>query len=472
MAVTSFLGGYLCLSLEVVGYRVLAPHFGYSVYVFGSLIASVLVFLALGYWLGGECSRRRLPAEVLAAAWLVSATYLTVSLWLAPTVLVAVEPLGSIAGPVVAAAALWAAPLATFAASSPYLVGLAATAGHPGRAAGLLSSIGTLGGLAGTCAASFWLVPQMGARATLASLVATSAGVGVLWGGGTRRIILLASLAVSGAWLAVRQKDSNDSSVIYSAESRYSLLEVIDAGKLLGLRTDRRSGVAYSVATKDGTLPPTLLYQLFAVAPSLLRARSCLILGLGAGTLVQVHESLNAGLRITGVELDPQVVSVGYRYFSLGSRANLDTVVIADARLFLRRLAKSFDIIEVDLYRGTQIPFHTVTEQFFGLVRRRLTENGRLLVNVYDPSKDRAILRAIENTVAAVFPDVSRIPAGGRSFFLSAGMKPLTRSELSLDPTLAGLERYYFANQVTIRFSPDRTKFVDDRAPIETLYDH
>ena len=39
------------MSLEILGSRVLAPHYGSSVYVWGSLITTFLTALAVGYWL-------------------------------------------------------------------------------------------------------------------------------------------------------------------------------------------------------------------------------------------------------------------------------------------------------------------------------------------------------------------------------------------------------------------------------------
>jgi len=48
-----FLSGYLIMSLEILGGRILAPFFGNSVHVWGSLIGVILIALAGGYYLGG-----------------------------------------------------------------------------------------------------------------------------------------------------------------------------------------------------------------------------------------------------------------------------------------------------------------------------------------------------------------------------------------------------------------------------------
>ncbi|MGH9316788.1 MAG: spermidine synthase, partial [Thermoanaerobaculia bacterium] len=46
------LAGAVLMALEILGSRVLAPSYGSSVYVWGSLISTFLAALAIGYALG------------------------------------------------------------------------------------------------------------------------------------------------------------------------------------------------------------------------------------------------------------------------------------------------------------------------------------------------------------------------------------------------------------------------------------
>ena len=65
VGVAVFLSGAVLLGLEITASRVLAPTFGSSLYVWGSLIGVVLGGLALGYWLGGMLADRRPSAYLL-----------------------------------------------------------------------------------------------------------------------------------------------------------------------------------------------------------------------------------------------------------------------------------------------------------------------------------------------------------------------------------------------------------------------
>ena len=66
------LSGAVLMSLEILGSRVLAPTYGSSVYVWGGLITTFLVALAVGYAVGGRLADRRpttaLLSVILAAA--------------------------------------------------------------------------------------------------------------------------------------------------------------------------------------------------------------------------------------------------------------------------------------------------------------------------------------------------------------------------------------------------------------------
>src|SRR6476660_9516403 len=56
--VVVFISGAVLMSLEIVGSRVLAPNFGSSIFVWGSLISVVIAALTIDYYWGGWLSSR------------------------------------------------------------------------------------------------------------------------------------------------------------------------------------------------------------------------------------------------------------------------------------------------------------------------------------------------------------------------------------------------------------------------------
>jgi MFS family permease len=88
------LSGAVLMALEILGSRVLAPHYGSSVYVWGSLITTFLTALAVGYWLGGRLADYRpTPAAVSLIAACAAVLILPSVLW-ASDLLRAVNGLG------------------------------------------------------------------------------------------------------------------------------------------------------------------------------------------------------------------------------------------------------------------------------------------------------------------------------------------------------------------------------------------
>src|SRR6266849_6700656 len=74
---TALITGAIAMGLELVAFRLYAPYFGYSVYVWGSMISVVMGALACGYALGGRLAGRTRPELFLYGAIFLSALYQT-----------------------------------------------------------------------------------------------------------------------------------------------------------------------------------------------------------------------------------------------------------------------------------------------------------------------------------------------------------------------------------------------------------
>ncbi len=102
---------------------------------------------------------------------------------------------------------------------------------------------------------------------------------------------------------------------------------------------------------------------------------------------------------IVSVEMDPVVVEVAEKFFDFsGSPSN--RVVVMDGRRFLQRSDQKFDLIFLDAYYGGYIPFHLLTQEFFNLVKSRLTENGVVVSNTW---RTQELYRRESATWAAAF---------------------------------------------------------------------
>src|SRR5581483_5377374 len=119
LGATLFATGAAVMAIEILGARVVGPHFGSTLYAWTALIAITLLALATGYWVGGSLADRVQSSRSLARlVGLAGVLTLFVPL-LRATVIALSMHLGLRAGVLVAAAALFFGPLAVLGAVSP-----------------------------------------------------------------------------------------------------------------------------------------------------------------------------------------------------------------------------------------------------------------------------------------------------------------------------------------------------------------
>ncbi|HET6724551.1 MAG TPA: fused MFS/spermidine synthase [Gammaproteobacteria bacterium] len=149
------------MSIELLGGRILAPYFGNSIYVWGSIIAVFMLALALGYLIGGQLSLNR-PSLRKFGAVLVLAAFAIVPLVLfADTVMqwIFTSIYDPRYGSLCAALLLFLLPTLILGIVSPYAIRLLVVAtASSGQMAGKLYFVSTLGSALGTLATSFYLV--------------------------------------------------------------------------------------------------------------------------------------------------------------------------------------------------------------------------------------------------------------------------------------------------------------------------
>ncbi len=149
------------MSLELLGGRLLAPWFGSSINVCGSIISVFLLALALGYYIGGRWSVHNPNLKKFGMVFLLGGVILLPLMLSAEAVMGAVFEQVSDPrfGSLLAASVLFIAPTLTLGIISPYSVRLLVVqSDRAGEVAGKLYFFSTLGSAIGTLATSFYFV--------------------------------------------------------------------------------------------------------------------------------------------------------------------------------------------------------------------------------------------------------------------------------------------------------------------------
>ena len=203
-----FVVGAASLGTEIAAARLLAPWFGASTVIWANTIATVLVALSAGYWLGGRIADRGATLAGLARLILIAAVLLAVVPFVSgPFLRDSVDAFDSLSvGAFVGSLVAVLRPDRRAGAAARYDLALrdathaSTTVEEAGRVSGRLYAISTLGSLAGVFLAALLLVPVRRHAADLPDLRrrARAGGAGRALAGATRwcRSACVALLAV------------------------------------------------------------------------------------------------------------------------------------------------------------------------------------------------------------------------------------------------------------------------------------
>jgi predicted membrane-bound spermidine synthase len=152
-----FVEGAAVMVMELLGARITAPYYGTSLYVWASVLGVTLGALALGYFIGGEASRRY-PGEAIVFRVLLAAAFLTaIAPLVAPQVLLTTDALGVRAGSLVACMIYLLPPVACMGMVTPLVTRLCNhRRERAGAATGTVYAVATVGGIVATLVAGFY----------------------------------------------------------------------------------------------------------------------------------------------------------------------------------------------------------------------------------------------------------------------------------------------------------------------------
>lgn len=484
--VLAFVVGAASLGAEIAAARLMAPWFGASTIVWANTIATVLVSLSVGYFIGGRLADRDPTPAGLSRLVLSAAVLLAVVPFVAnPFLRVSVEALDSVSagafvGSLLGVLVLIAVPVMLLGAVAPYAVRLkVTTVEEAGRIAGRLYAISTLGSLAGVFLASLVLVPFVGTRRTFLCFSVALAVVAVLGLGRRAGVVVPLLLAALIAVPVGTVKATGGGRVIWEQETEYQYARVVedpDGERRLELNEGQAVHSVYTPGRwLTGNYWDEMLVLPFA-APTTAPPRSIAILGNAAGTTARAYRHFFPGTSVDGVEIDGALNDVGRELFDLRPSARL-RLHTADARPFLRRAERRWDVIVVDAYRQPYIPFYLSTREFFELVRERLNPGGMVIVNVGHPERSDRLEKVLAATMASAFPTVLRDPSQDVNTMLVGTTAPASASVLRAaagpDGALPPLLRE--AAQATAARLAPRLRggrvYTDDVAPVEWLID-
>jgi spermidine synthase len=259
---------------------------------------------------------------------------------------------------------------------------------------------------------------------------------------------------------------------IASRESQYATTYIDREGQYIAMRF----GINDCLYTESlynpndaAELPVTYTQFMTVVLAYTAQARTIAEIGLGGGRIATYLHDFLPQSTVTCIELDPGVVELAQRHFGVRQGPRL-RLITRDGRVHMTRERTRYDIILVDAYQGTMVPFHLVTREFYTILKRRLQPGGAVAQNI---SPDVLDLNRMVATARAVFANVDLYRADG-NWVLVAYDGP-AKTEAQLTARAAQLQtasrlRYPLAPMIRGRranvAAGEARPFTDDFAPV------
>ena len=464
--VTVFVAGSSVLCLEILGTRILAPYFGASIYVWTALISVTLLSLSLGYFIGGILADRKLSFTVLS--YLLTAAGLSILLvpLISGFVIGIIRSLELRLAVIASAFLLFVLPLTLLGAVSPYVIKLrAGSMENVGRSAGTLYSVSTIGSVIAAVLTGYILVPEIGISNLMfltGIIILLTAVLNILYEKTFRQSLAFLTFLIIAAFLLtllnIGLAKNSSTQIVDTMQSPYGEISIVDEADARLLLIDGAVHSAVDLSTQE---PLYAYIDVMNLAADFFESPgNLLLIGLGGGGIARNYYA--KGWLVESVEIDPVVVDAAYNYFGLKDYET--DIYTGDGREYLYRTDNEYDLIILDAYGSSTIPFHLISKEVFALMKSRLIEGGKVAINVQSIGWRSEIVNTISATLASAFSNVLVLPIAEPPNKLGNLVIVASDSKIELARELPAIKSrfssdYNRAHAWDNRFTPDVTGY-------------
>jgi spermidine synthase len=277
-----------------------------------------------------------------------------------------------------------------------------------GSSSGNIYSLSTIGSIVGTFTTVFILIPIADVRIIILSsgLILMTFSAPLLGKGPKIILTMLVVFTLSPLGYYTQQIASTSGEVVFSKDTLYNSLAVVERDGILTLYLNGLPHSAMNISN-----PSQLLYRYtrFFEAGYTASHEPSRVLFIGGGGFSGPKYFLEKfpTIHVDVVELDPEVISTALNYFKVPIVDRL-AIVNDDGRRFLDSTDKIYDLVVLDAYAKTYVPFHLMTVEFFRLVSEHLDGDGvvvsNLIASLYGDTS--VIFWSVYKTMSSIFPKI------------------------------------------------------------------
>ncbi len=407
-----FICGGAVLAVEILGTRIIGPYYGVSIFLWSALISVTLVALSAGYMIGGRIADRKKNPRSLAVI-IAAAGVITVLIPLfRNSVISLTESIGLRASVLVTSFILFFPPLTFLGMVSPFAVKLRTQSLDViGTRAGDLYAVSTMGSVLAALLTGYILIPNIGVIKLTISvgiiLIITSV---ILFFSNSGKVskavsaVLMIIIAFVSFNFLPSEKADPSKGLIAVKQSMYGEIRVMDVEETRLLLIDGGIHTAIDKTTGENILPYAWVIDITKKLEKY--TGDMLLIGLGGGSVLKSF--YEDDWDVTAVEVDPEIIRIEKKYFT--PVPGFDNVINNDGRDFLRTSDRTYDLIVLDAFGSSSIPFHLTTLEAFRLAKSHINEDGIMAVNIEAVGWNDIIVGSLAKTLHRVFDNVLALP--------------------------------------------------------------
>ena len=409
----------------------MTPFFGVSLYIWTGILSITLVFLAVGYRLGGKISEKKSlvsSEHLFLATPIASAVAIAISSALYPLVFPWLSQINLIIGSFIGATLLLALPLIALSAMNPLLISMRRNIKNAGDGgAGRVFFISTMGSVVGVLITAFLFIPNMTNFRGILVLGALLGAVSTIYVyfsknqekknrsrllvAGTVSVVLCVSISLAKdhylKLISAVYANTASFDVIAEYTSMFGNIKVAEVKPVDGSGEIEKyflqDGLIQNRTTADNKSISMYTYVLESLAHSYVpEAKDVVVLGLGAGIVPRHFKG--DGMNVSVVEINASALDAAQNNFAFDPTGI--KIYLQDARTFARKCEQKYDIAIVDLFQGDNVPDYLMTKEFFGDLKKCLRSDGAVVMNTFFDSNYEEPNRRLLATLGTAFSNL------------------------------------------------------------------
>lgn len=419
LEIVVFICGAMGMALELVAARILSPYVGSSNLIWTTIIGIMLVFMSLGYWIGGKIADKDNDIKDLSEFLCITSIAISLISILETVVVNQLTQIidAKIVVAIISATFLFGIPSFLLATASPIAVKLKNNEQKQvGKVSGKISSLSTIGSIFGTFFAGFVLIPNLGVSNIIlgCSLLLFILSLIICPNKNKKYLIkmIIIFIIILVFWVSGKYIFKNEhTDIIKDIDSEYSRMWVktitTNSGKnYKTLQVD--TGIESYIDEETGEMGAQYLkyYDLFDYYNK--NATNTLMIGGAAYTYPKHYLNKYENKKIDVVEIDKKMTQIAEEEFGLDKNNNRLRIFHQDGRTYINTCKEKYDVILLDAFKGLNAPFELTTYEAIKNASNILNESGILITNIISSleGKNSDFIKYEYSTYKEIFDEV------------------------------------------------------------------